>query len=568
MDNSCTYEWSGDPECCEPTPASFDFEVDEGLIISGGLDACGWNIIESPLATSGSSLLYYGDPAAMNYDCGEQLGSALSPPITLAGGFGYELRFDLRMATEVSGTYDILTVYAVLEDGTKSALWTKANLPVAETLETKVAPLLGLAGETFQLEFEFDTVDGVVNATEGVFIDNVRVVSGCVPDVCETDLECDDLLPCSSDLCVEGACASAPIVGCCAEDAACDDGDPCTADSCQDFACVNADIAGCCLSGEDCDDDHVCTEDVCAENVCSNDWAEGCCEEDSGCDDSDICTIDTCPDAGGQCSNAINALCCASAADCEDGLACTLDACQANTCVSVDNCCETDLDCGDDNDCSEEACVDGACSYAWSNSNECCAPEVASWTFEEPAAFTLGGTAPPCGWQIAASDEAQSGSFVLYYGDPESWNFDCGASSGSALSPMIQLQAPGFAYSLSFKLAMYTEASTSYDHLFIYAVLSDGNEHLLWSKTSLVSANTWHQVEANLSAIGGADFQLRFDFDTVDTVANGTPGVFIDDILIESECGPTACVEPGDCDDGYSWSTDTCENGECAYASQ
>ncbi len=50
------------------------------------------------------------------------------------------------------------------------------------------------------------------------------LVSG---DTCDADADCDDLVDCTDDRCVAGACTSA------ANDAQCDDDDPCTVDTCH-----------------------------------------------------------------------------------------------------------------------------------------------------------------------------------------------------------------------------------------------------------------------------------------------------------------------------------------------
>jgi hypothetical protein len=551
-----------------PEPAAYEFEGEDGFTMEGGVSPCGWGVLESPLATSGTSLLYYGDPVAMNFDCGEQVGSALSPPFDLTPGVGHQLRFDLRMSTESGLTYDQLRALAVLPDGSELVIWEKDGTEQTNLLETKTASLTGLGGQTVSIRFLFDTVDGVANTGEGVFVDHVRVVSGCLVGVCETDVDCDDLQECTLETCVEDACQSAPIAGCCEDDLGCNDSNACTSDSCVANVCEHTPIGGCCLEDAECDDGGLCTTDSCADNVCTNEWQDGCCEKNTDCGDGDLCTSDSCPEPGGACLNEVIELCCTTAVDCDDGIGCTLDICQDHACVMVDSCCAVDADCDDEQDCSLDVCDAGSCVQEWPDDPSCCAPEPVFWSFEEPVLLETSATSPLCGWQVVTTDQAQSGSFALYYGDSDAWNFDCGASSGAATTPWIVLPTPGYAYTLSFKLAMFTEASTNYDQLHVWAVLEDGNEVLLWDKTGLDGNDAWQSIEANLSAIGGTSFKLRFDFNTVDQIANATLGVFIDDILVTSQCGPTACEDATTCDDGFAWSTDTCENGECAYASQ
>ncbi|MCZ7684346.1 MAG: hypothetical protein M5U28_38455 [Sandaracinaceae bacterium] len=148
---------------------------------------------------------------------------------------------------------------------------------------------------------------------------------------CRSDAECDDGVPCTIDVCVGGACLSAPDASLCAPDAhactievcdaslgcvprlehaLCDDAVGCTVDRCDvTLGCVRepADAA--------CDDGVACTVDRC-------DALLGCASvpDDAACDDGVACTVDHCDGALG----------CASVPDdaaCDDGIGCTIDAC-------------------------------------------------------------------------------------------------------------------------------------------------------------------------------------------------------------------------------------------------
>ncbi len=80
-------------------------------------------------------------------------------------------------------------------------------------------------------------------------------VSAAVDDVAVTGCalpcagNCDDGDPCTTDVCVAGACVATPSLGCCRVQAECDDGDPCTLDTCKAGSCVHAVVAGCTASG-------------------------------------------------------------------------------------------------------------------------------------------------------------------------------------------------------------------------------------------------------------------------------------------------------------------------------
>ena len=48
--------------------------------------------------------------------------------------------------------------------------------------------------------------------------------------------------------------------------------------------------------------------------------------------------------------------------------------------------------------------------------------------------------------------------------------------------------------------------------------------------------SSWMAVSVDLSAYAGQTIGITFEFDTVDSVANSTEGVFIDDIFIYDNC--------------------------------
>jgi hypothetical protein len=178
-------------------------------------------------------------------------------------------------------------------------------------------------------------------------------------ETCEVDLRvaapaCGGAVgACSADVCVAGACVTAPA------DGPCDDGDACTVgDLCKDGACLSGPpkvcggdlceapgtcIAGVCIGGGPipCSDGDACTTDRC-------DAAAGCVHEprDGGaCDDGDACTTgDTCE--RGRCAG--------KRLGCDDKVACTEDRCVDGHCTHV----RTDGRC-DGGECALKTCRPG-----------------------------------------------------------------------------------------------------------------------------------------------------------------------------------------------------------------
>ena len=86
----------------------------------------------------------------------------------------------------------------------------------------------------------------------------------CGIATCETDLDCYDGDPCTTDSCpaAGGTCAHEAIAECCATDAECDDADACTTDLCVVGQCAH--LGACCTVDTECDDGDACTADICA----------------------------------------------------------------------------------------------------------------------------------------------------------------------------------------------------------------------------------------------------------------------------------------------------------------
>jgi hypothetical protein len=95
----------------------------------------------------------------------------------------------------------------VYVDGQKHELWSKAKLALAKTWTSNVINLNALAGTEFNLEFFFDTKDGILNSTSGVYIDDLKIESTCAGVVCTGNADCNDNLVFSSEICDGGVCA-------------------------------------------------------------------------------------------------------------------------------------------------------------------------------------------------------------------------------------------------------------------------------------------------------------------------------------------------------------------------
>jgi nitrous oxidase accessory protein NosD len=176
----------------------------------------------------------------------------------------------------------------------------------------------------------------------------------CTPGV---PVNCNDGSACTADTCD-------PLSGCLNTNisATCDDGDACTADGC------NA-VSGCTNTAINCDDGSACTTDGC-------DPGSGCTNTAIGCDDGDACTTDGC-DPGSGCTTTPIA--------CDDGLECTTDSCDPGT-----GCQATAVLAG--TPCTGGTCTAGVCILTTTTSTTLPAPTTTSTTL--PAPTTTSTTLP------------------------------------------------------------------------------------------------------------------------------------------------------------------------------
>ena len=197
---------------------------------------------------------------------------------------------------------------------------------------------------------------------------------------CTVAAECNDLDPCTVDLCE-------PDYGCVNTPKSCTDGNACTIDNCRasDGQCLHNSLdctdenacteescdteSGCVYAVIDCDDGAACTADGCNPQT-------GCNNKVKDCDDGDPCTDDKCSEPIG-CSHSPSAdpNCCVANFQCDDGLPCTLDECANYSCTFAPipglTCCDVDEECADENDCTENLCTDGLCQFQPAGP-ECC----------------------------------------------------------------------------------------------------------------------------------------------------------------------------------------------------
>ena len=177
---------------CGSCGGTCTMDFDSGAASGWSLDNlcinAGWNV-DSFRSMSPSYSLYLGDPLTRNFDCsdgGSTVAEATSPLITLPS-FGAAVEFWVFIDTEGGTSYDQLTLWVVDVFGGLTMVWDRndftngANGDTLGLFEYQWVDLSAFNGQPIQLRFDFNSVDGVGNSGEGVYIDDIFVASGTCP---------------------------------------------------------------------------------------------------------------------------------------------------------------------------------------------------------------------------------------------------------------------------------------------------------------------------------------------------------------------------------------------------
>lgn len=130
-----------------------------------------------------------------------------------------------------------------------------------------------------------------------------------------------------------------------------------------------------------------------------------------------------------------------------------------------------------------------------------------------------------------------SATHAWYYGQEISGNYDLGnvRTSGGLISPDIYLE-PGWCYTLSYRSWHSTETQNpnSFDVKQVFVSTNGGST---WTKMDQLTGNfqDWHERRISLAAYSGQTVQIRFYFDTIDSLYNNYEGWYVDDIKIETQ---------------------------------
>jgi hypothetical protein len=137
-----------------------------------------WHVTSSRAAT-GVSSFWYGQEATGNYDTGvANSGILTSPVIDLAGAEQPALVISQYVHVEDLTSYDLLTITVRdVDDPSVSIVVPKETGYTGGVFAPRALDLTTLTGRRIQIDFGFNTVDSLFNATPGWFIDDVTVIA-------------------------------------------------------------------------------------------------------------------------------------------------------------------------------------------------------------------------------------------------------------------------------------------------------------------------------------------------------------------------------------------------------
>ncbi len=214
VDGLCSWTPTNAKGCCDKVMFKREFDDGSlaGLTITNGATDVKWQLVTTKKAKSGKGALWYGNLSTGNYDSKKGTNSQPSKgTVALAktkiiGGEKTTLSFALWMQTEAGTSYDKFQVWVDVP-GKQTQVWNKSakSFKLGEW-QVWTVDLTAWAGSEVTLRFVFDTADQVANATEGVYLDDIRLERSCAKLTCNAASDCDDGLPGTKDACTGGVC--------------------------------------------------------------------------------------------------------------------------------------------------------------------------------------------------------------------------------------------------------------------------------------------------------------------------------------------------------------------------
>jgi extracellular elastinolytic metalloproteinase len=149
-----------------------------------------------------------------------------------------------------------------------------------------------------------------------------------------------------------------------------------------------------------------------------------------------------------------------------------------------------------------------------------------------------------------ACGNSHSPTTSWYYGQSLGCTYDTGAANSGQLTMAASVSLPASfdQVALTFWSWEQTEALSPWDSRQVFVSTDGTNFTQIWDSTNNDAA--WYEVEIDLSSYIGQNVWIRFEFDTLDSIANNYTGWYVDDVEIISQASVsnTACVDAAEGD--------------------
>lgn len=228
--------------------------------------------------------------------------------------------------------------------------------------------------------------------------------------------------------------------------------------------------------------------------------------------------------------------------------------------------CKTDKDCQVTDPCMKAVCKGGICSYEGDAKPGCCGFPSLNTGFDEgglqdfevkdlyEGQNNMGGIV----WNVVSHTDALTGQpryisppNALYFGNPDKPcifdpskkcpDFDNGKTVGSTATSALITLPNGKSATLSFYVFIDTEYGMSFDILKVRVIRENGMIEDIWTKENVggVTNKQFVLTKADITKYMGQKIRIQFLFDSGDSIANQMEGVYVDDVLVTTECGET-----------------------------
>lgn len=156
-------------------------------LIGAGTSAGLWHLTNrrgTEPGHSGPTSFYYGQEATGNYNTGARNAGSLTTDDFHVPSLDPQLTFNYILRTQNSLAVDRASVEVSTDNFATSrlVLFGGVGMPLTSSWRNAQADLSAFAGQTVKVRFTFDTVNGLSNAFEGWYLDDIEVSNGQRPD--------------------------------------------------------------------------------------------------------------------------------------------------------------------------------------------------------------------------------------------------------------------------------------------------------------------------------------------------------------------------------------------------